>query len=89
LRDGGLRWPPVYLFTPRKIERLDRYYEALRRITEERLNMKVVGTLLLFVGMVTVVTAAPAVPEIDASSGAGALALLSGGLLLLKSRRKR
>ena len=29
-----------------------------------------------------------AVPEIDPSVGIGALALLSGGLLLLRSRRK-
>ena len=50
--------------------------------------MKVVGTVLLFVGMVTV-AGATAVPEIDASAGASAIALLSGTLLLIKSRRKK
>jgi len=49
--------------------------------------MKVVGMMLLFAGMV--VTASATVPEIDASSGASALALLSGGLWLLKTRRKK
>ena len=51
--------------------------------------MKVVGMILLLVGTVTIATAAPAVPEIDASSTASALALLSGSLLMLKSRRKK
>jgi len=52
-----------------------------------RISMKVVGMMLLFAGMV--VTASATVPEIDASSGASALALLSGGLWLLKTRRKK
>jgi hypothetical protein len=50
--------------------------------------MKVVGMMLLLAGMATVASAT-AVPEIDASSGASALALLSGGLLVLRSRRKQ
>jgi len=50
--------------------------------------MKVVGMMLLFAGMVVTASATP-VPEIDAISGASALALLSGGLWLLKSRRKK
>jgi len=33
-------------------------------------------------------TPPPAAPEIDPTMGIGALALLSGGLLLLRSRRK-
>jgi len=49
--------------------------------------MKLVGMMLLLTGMVVVANAA--VPEIDASSGASALALLSGGLLILRSRRKQ
>ena len=50
--------------------------------------MKIVGIMLLFVG--TVVTAsATAVPEIDAGSTLSALALLSGSLLMLRSRRKK
>jgi MYXO-CTERM domain-containing protein len=31
----------------------------------------------------------PIAPEIDASSGAAALGLLAGGLLILRSRRKK
>jgi len=51
--------------------------------------MKVAGMMLLFAGMVVTASAIEAVPEIDASSGASAMALLSGGLWLLKSRRKK
>jgi|HubBroStandDraft_6_1064221.scaffolds.fasta_scaffold297371_2 hypothetical protein len=52
--------------------------------------MKVVGIMLLLVGTVTFASAAPGgVPEIDASSAVSALALLSGSLLMLRSRRKK
>ena len=50
--------------------------------------MKVVGIMLLVVGSVATALAAP-VPEIDSSSTVSALALLSGSLLILKSRRKK
>jgi hypothetical protein len=50
--------------------------------------MKLVGMMLLLAGM-AITASATAVPEIDASSGASALALLSGGLLILRSRRKQ
>ena len=49
--------------------------------------MKIMGIMLLVIG--TVATASAAVPEIDASSSVSALALLSGSLLMLKSRRKK
>ena len=49
--------------------------------------MKVVGIMLMIVG--TVATASAAVPEIDAGSAASALALISGSLLILKSRWKK
>jgi len=51
--------------------------------------MKIVGMMLVFAAMVATASALTAVPEIDASSGATALALLSGGLLVLRSRRKK
>jgi hypothetical protein len=52
--------------------------------------MKIVGVMLLVVGTVTIASATPGgVPEIDASSAVSALALLSGSLLMLKSRRKK
>lgn len=51
--------------------------------------MKVVGIMLLLMGTVATAFATPRVPEIDSSSTVSALALLSGSLLILKSRRKK
>ena len=50
--------------------------------------MKIVGMLLVFAAMAMTASARP-VPEIDASSGASALALLSAGLLVIRSCRKK
>ena len=54
--------------------------------------MKITGVMLLLLGAVVTASAqvngVPA-PEIDASSAFSALALLSGGLLILASRRKK
>ena len=50
--------------------------------------MKIIGMMLLVVGMSGAAMAVTAVPEIDASSSVSALALLSGALLVIKSRRK-
>jgi hypothetical protein len=49
---------------------------------------KIVGLLLLLVG-VSGLAVANGVPEIDPGSGASALALLSGALLVIRGRRKR
>ena len=49
--------------------------------------MKLIGMFLLFVGAATFAFAVPA-PEIDAGSAGSALALLSGALLVLRSRKK-
>jgi len=47
-----------------------------------------VSTLLL--GCASLVLAATTIgPEIDASSGSAAVALISGGLLVLRARRKK
>ncbi len=54
--------------------------------------MKITGMVLLLAGMAAVASAGngvTAVPEIDASSGVSALALLSGVVLVLRSRRKQ
>jgi uncharacterized membrane protein YdcZ (DUF606 family) len=51
-------------------------------------SMKLIGILLLLAGMAGAVLAAP-VPEMDPGSSASALALLSGALLVIKSRRNR
>jgi hypothetical protein len=50
--------------------------------------MKVVGVMLLLVGVASIASAALTTPEIDSSSAVSALALLSGGLLIFESRRK-
>lgn len=50
--------------------------------------MKIIAVMLLVIGTVATLSASPA-PEINANSGINALALLSGGLLILRSRRKK
>ncbi len=52
---------------------------------------KLAGMLLLLVGVAGIAMAIdlPSAPEIDASSGTSALALLSGALLMVRSRRSR
>jgi len=50
--------------------------------------MKLVGMMLLFAGIGGVLAATPTVPEIDPGSAGSAIALLTGTLLVLKSRRK-
>ena len=49
----------------------------------------VLGRLALLLGSACFAFAGFVTPEIDASSGAAAVALLSGGLLVLRSRRKK
>lgn len=52
--------------------------------------MRVVTTTLLLLGCtVSAFATVAAVPEIDASTGLSALTILSGGLLILRSRRGR
>ena len=51
---------------------------------------RIIGIATILASVATFVYAgAAAVPEIDASSGVAALGLLSGGLLVLRSRRKK
>jgi hypothetical protein len=50
---------------------------------------KITGFALLLVGMAVFASAAiPAAPEVDPATGIAALTLLSGGLLVLRARRK-
>ena len=52
--------------------------------------MKTAGSLLILMGMAGIAVAGGVtVPEIDAASGAGALTLLSGALLIIRARRNR
>lgn len=51
---------------------------------------KIIGLAMVLMSMGVTAFATPvAVPEIDASTGVSALALLSGGLMVLRSRRNR
>jgi|SwirhirootsSR3_FD_contig_31_18127692_length_468_multi_2_in_0_out_0_2 hypothetical protein len=49
---------------------------------------RVVGTILLALGVSTFALASAAVPEVDAGSCGSALALISGALLLVRGRRR-
>jgi hypothetical protein len=51
--------------------------------------MKIAGTILLLVGMSGFAFAGTGVPEIDPATGVSALALLSGGLLVIRARQRR
>lgn len=48
-----------------------------------------IGLALLLVGMASFAFAGRITPEIDANSAASAVALLGGGVLVLRARRKR
>ena len=51
--------------------------------------MKILGMAMLLVGMASILSAISPVPEISPSSAGSAVALVSGTLLVLKSRRKK
>jgi len=50
---------------------------------------KIVALSLMLAGYATFASAAVGAPEIDPSTGGGALVLLSGALLVLRSRWRR
>ena len=50
--------------------------------------MKIAGLLLLIAGMANFAFAGTNAPEIDANSAYAAVTLLSGGLLVLRARKK-
>jgi hypothetical protein len=50
---------------------------------------KFVGLSIIFLGASISAFAGDPTPEIDASTGAAAIALVSGGLMVLRSRRKK
>ncbi len=51
--------------------------------------MKLLATLVMLAGTASFTFAGVSTPEIDGSSAATAVALVSGGLLVLRGRRKR
>ena len=51
--------------------------------------MKALATLVLLTGTTTFAFAGGAVPEIDANSAVAAVALVAGGLLVMRGRRKK
>jgi hypothetical protein len=50
---------------------------------------RMIGMMLLLIGVSGLAIAQPRAPEIDANSAASALALLSGALLVVRGRRKK
>jgi hypothetical protein len=50
--------------------------------------IRIIGLAIVFCSVATFAFAGTSTPEIDASSGVAALGLLSGGLLVLRSRKK-
>jgi hypothetical protein len=50
--------------------------------------LKVAGLVMLTIGMASVGSAVILVPEIDASTGASALALLAGACLIIRSKKR-
>lgn len=52
--------------------------------------MKVIGLVVLLLGATgSAFAGATVAPEIDAATGIGALTLISGGLTILRARRKK
>jgi hypothetical protein len=51
--------------------------------------MRVIGLTMLLLSIAVYALAGNPAPEIDASSGVAAVALLSGGLLVLRTRRRK
>jgi len=49
---------------------------------------KTLGMLLLFVGASSAALAYSSVPEIDPATGGSVIALITGALLIVRSRRK-
>jgi hypothetical protein len=50
--------------------------------------MKLLGSMLLLIGMSSLVFGA-AVPEVSSASAGSAIALISGALLVMRGRRKK
>lgn len=71
---------------------LERIVHGTEFVLEERMFkstiMKVSGMALIGIGMASACLAIPATPEIDAATGANALALVAGALLVIRGRRK-
>lgn len=51
--------------------------------------MKMLGMVMMFVGVSGLALAQPRVPEIDPGSAGTAVALLSGALLVIRAHRKK
>lgn len=51
--------------------------------------IKLAGLVTMFLGCASFAAASVITPEISGATAAGALALLTGGILVLRGRRKR
>lgn len=51
--------------------------------------MKLLGQVLLFIGVGSAAFATPTVPEVGTASAGSAIALISGAILVMRGRRKQ
>jgi len=51
--------------------------------------MRILGTLIVLLGVASSAFGLVSVPEIDANSSVAAIALVSGGLLVMRARRRK
>lgn len=57
--------------------------------SENKNTMKLAAVMIVLLGTASFSFAGVSTPEIDANSAASAIALVSGGLLVLRGRRKK
>ncbi|MGH9645849.1 MAG: hypothetical protein ACRD4E_03440 [Bryobacteraceae bacterium] len=51
--------------------------------------MKLLGSVLLLIGVASAALATPATPEISPASAGSAIALISGAVVVMRGRRKK
>jgi hypothetical protein len=59
------------------------------QVHREEVMMRAIGMAVLLASAASFAFAGVSAPEIDGSSGVAAIGLLAGGLLVLRSRKKR
>lgn len=58
-------------------------------VVQRRFTMKLLGSVLLLIGMGSAAFAITRVPEISPTSAGSAIALISGAVLVMRGRRKK
>jgi hypothetical protein len=67
--------------------RIARFVEPVAQKSKGDFKMKLLGCVLLFIGVGSVAFAS--VPEISPASAGSAIALISGAVLVMRGRRKK